>query len=143
MRRSSVSQGFHAQRERRRCRRLETRTCPRRRLRVAAGNEVSRIGVLLLALASPAFAQEEAAKPKVLVSPFGVEIFARLIDQLGMQPITSLDQLDDKVPISKCVVIVFGSTKPLDDLRLHEPVLRRADNGLGLDYLTNKGAAAS
>ena len=108
----------------------------RARLRLAANHAAA---ILLLALASPAFAQEPP--PKVLVSPFGVEIFARLIDQLGMKPVTSLKQFDGEVPISKCVVIVFGSTKPLDDLRLHEPVLRRADNGLGLDYLTNKGAA--
>ena len=70
----------------------------------------------------------------MLVSPFGVEIFARLLDQLHLQPITSLKQLGSEVPIEKCVVIVLGNAKPLDTLAL-QPL------GLTVDQLLDKKAA--
>jgi hypothetical protein len=89
--------------------------------------------IAIFCLTSPLIAQEPA-KPKVLVSPFGVEIFARLLDQLGMKPVTSLKQLGGEVPLSKCVVIILGNAKPLDTLT-EQPF------GLTVDRLIDGGAS--
>ena len=87
---------------------------------------------MLLALPLRSHSQEPASRPKVLVSPLGVEIFARLVDQAGLVPVQSLKQLDGEVPPSKCVVIVLGSAKPLDQM---------SEKGLDYAKLVRNGAS--
>jgi hypothetical protein len=70
-------------------------------------------------------------KPQIIVPYDGPEIFARLLDHLRLQPVTSLDQLGRDVPIGKTIVIVFGDPQPLKQLR---------NRGFGIESLVKQGA---
>lgn len=78
---------------------------------------------VLLVLSTTAMAQDaepgriEPTRSRVTVPYNGPEIFARLIDHVGLKPLTSIDALDRDEVAARTAIIVFGSPEPLKQFR--------------------------
>lgn len=88
--------------------------------------------VALLAIANIVSAQEPAKKKFEITVPYdGVELFARLLDDAGLTPIKTLDELA-ATPAEKSILIVFGDPTPLE-------LLETRRGGVG-EFLDRGGA---
>lgn len=71
----------------------------------------------LLLLPGGALAQEPVEKKFQITVPYdGPEIFARLLDHAGLNPITSLDRLEVDAPADKSILVLFGDPKTLFEM---------------------------